>query len=266
MYDQKMKQEIQGYGSEYGSECGSDYVGSHKYAHGGNPYGQKQNQYHKNEENKNIQGENKKNKNSESPSIKKTTQESVDDNDIIPYHLSNLLTNPNNPVVFMDISMGTHLLGRLKIELFQNIVPKTSENFRQFCTGEYKRNNIPMGYKNTLFHRIIKDFMVQGGDILNHDGTGNISIYGNCFDDENFKVKHYQEGLVSMANTGPNTNGSQFFIICKKCEWLDGKNVVFGKLIDTDSLVLLKKMESVTVTAHVCKPKIPVKVVQCGEL
>lgn len=194
------------------------------------------------------------------------TEGYADENDIVPFYLSNLLTNPNNPVVFMDVSMGNHLLGRFKIELFQNVVPKTSENFRQLCTGEYKKNNMAIGYKNTLFHRIIKDFMIQGGDVTKHDGSGNISIYGDCFDDENFDIKHHQEGLVSMANTGPNTNGSQFFIISKKCEWLDGKNVVFGKLIDKDSLILLKKIECVTVTAHVCKPKIPIKVVQCGEL
>jgi len=114
------------------------------------------------------------------------------------------------PIVFFDVSMGETPLGRIKFELFNDIVPKTAENFRQFCTGEYRVNNIPQGYKNSQFHRVIKDFMVQGGDFLNNDGTGSLSIYGKQFADEDLvSVKHTSAGLLSMANSGPNTNGCQ---------------------------------------------------------
>ncbi|SOV75487.1 peptidyl-prolyl cis-trans isomerase [Plasmodium sp. gorilla clade G3] len=192
--------------------------------------------------------------------------EQHNNNNIVPYYLSNLLTNPSNPVVFMDINLGNHFLGKFKFELFENIVPRTSENFRKFCTGEHKINNLPVGYKNTTFHRVIKDFMIQGGDFVNYNGSGCVSIYGEHFDDENFHIKHDKEGLLSMANTGPNTNGCQFFIITKKCEWLDGKNVVFGRIIDNDSLILLKKIENVSVTPYIYKPKIAINIVECGEL
>lgn len=101
-----------------------------------------------------------------------------------------------NPVVFFDISIGGVSAGRLKMELFANVCPKTCENFRQFCTGEYKRNNNPVGYKDCQFHRIIKSFMIQGGDFENHDGTGKISIYGSSFPDENFNLKHVGPGLL----------------------------------------------------------------------
>nr|1Z81_A Chain A, cyclophilin [Plasmodium yoelii yoelii] len=205
-------------------------------------------------------------KDSENKKVENLVLDDNDENTIIPYYLSNLLTNPSNPVVFMDINLGNNFLGKFKFELFQNIVPKTSENFRQFCTGEYKVNNLPVGYKNTIFHRVIKEFMIQGGDFINHNGSGSLSIYGEKFDDENFDIKHDKEGLLSMANSGPNTNGCQFFITTKKCEWLDGKNVVFGRIIDNDSLLLLKKIENVSVTPYIYKPKIPINVVECGEL
>ncbi|KAI9136780.1 cyclophilin-like domain-containing protein [Paraphysoderma sedebokerense] len=168
-----------------------------------------------------------------------------------------------NPIVFMDVSIGGQPAGRLKMELFADSVPKTAENFRQFCTGEHRRNNQPIGYKNATFHRVIKDFMVQGGDFLKADGTGCTSIYGDKFEDENFAHKHTGPGLLSMANSGPNTNGCQFFITCAKCDFLDGKHVVFGKLID--GLLTLRKIENV-MTGPNNRPKLPVMITECGEM
>lgn len=168
-----------------------------------------------------------------------------------------------NPIVFMDISIGGVPAGRLKMELFSDKCPKTAENFRQLCTGEYRLAGKPQGYKNCKFHRVIKEFMVQGGDFLKGDGTGCWSIYGEKFADENLSLKHDQVGLLSMANSGPNTNGCQFFITCGKAEWLDGKHVVFGKLID--GLLTLRKIENVSTSAD-NRPKIPVLVTECGEM
>uniref|UniRef100_A0A0B6Z9L4 Peptidyl-prolyl cis-trans isomerase n=1 Tax=Arion vulgaris TaxID=1028688 RepID=A0A0B6Z9L4_9EUPU len=132
-----------------------------------------------------------------------------------------------NPIVFFDIAIGSTAAGRIKFELFSDIVPKTAENFRQLCTGEYRKDGKPIGYKSASFHRVIKDFMVQGGDFVNGDGTGMTSIYAGPFADENFKKKHEMSGILSMANSGKDTNGCQFFITCAKCDFLDGKHVVF---------------------------------------
>ena len=115
--------------------------------------------------------------------------------------------NPNNPVVFFDVTIGGADVGRIKMELFADVAPKTCENFRQFCTGEYKKGGFPQGYKDIEFHRVIKDFMIQGGDFLKGDGTGCLSIYGTKFNDENFVAKHTGPGLLSSANSGPNSNG-----------------------------------------------------------
>uniref|UniRef100_A0A8C4ZL51 Peptidyl-prolyl cis-trans isomerase n=1 Tax=Gadus morhua TaxID=8049 RepID=A0A8C4ZL51_GADMO len=142
-------------------------------------------------------------------------------------------TNPNNPIVFFDVTIGGQDVGRVKIELFADIVPKTAENFR--------KDGVPIGYKGCTFHRVIKDFMIQGGDFVNGDGTGVCSIYRGPFADENFKVKQSSPGLLSMANSGPGTNGCQFFITCTKCDWLDGKHVVFGKVVD--GLLVMRKIE-----------------------
>ncbi|KAH6560458.1 hypothetical protein BASA61_008792 [Batrachochytrium salamandrivorans] len=168
-----------------------------------------------------------------------------------------------NPIVFMDISIGGQPAGRIKMELFKDIVPKTAENFRQLCTGEYRVNDVPQGFKNCQFHRVIKDFMVQGGDFLKGDGTGALSIYGERFPDENFQLKHSSAGLLSMANSGPNTNGSQFFMTCAKCDFLDGKHVVFGRVID--GLLVLRKIENVP-TGSNSRPRMPVIVSECGEM
>ena len=114
-----------------------------------------------------------------------------------------------NPVVFFDISIAGVAAGRIKMELFADVCPKTAENFRQFCTGEFKKNNLSLGYKACPFHRVIKGFMLQGGDFENADGTGKFSIYGSSFPDENFSLRHTSAGLLSMANSGPNSNGCQ---------------------------------------------------------
>lgn len=172
-------------------------------------------------------------------------------------------SNPNNPVVFLDVSIGGQPVGRMKMELFADVVPKTAENFRQLCTGEHKKSGVPVGFKNSTFHRVIKDFMVQGGDFLKGDGTGSFSIYGTQFEDENFKMKHLGAGYLSMANSGPNSNGCQFFITCAKTDFLDGKHVVFGKLID--GLLTLRKIENVP-TGPNNRPKLPVIITECGEM
>ncbi|GFG37142.1 hypothetical protein Cfor_05802 [Coptotermes formosanus] len=174
------------------------------------------------------------------------------------------LRNPNNPVVFFDISVGTTEIGRMVLELFADVVPKTCENFREFCTGEYRRDGVPLGYKGAIFHRVIKDFMIQGGDFVNGDGTGVMSVYGGgTFADENFNLKHDAPGLLSMANSGKDTNGCQFFITCAKCNFLDGKHVVFGRVVD--GLLVMRKIENVP-TGPNNKPKIPVVISQCGQM
>ncbi|KAH6634268.1 putative U-snRNP-associated cyclophilin, partial [Chaetomium sp. MPI-SDFR-AT-0129] len=169
--------------------------------------------------------------------------------------------------VFFDITLGGEPLGRIIFELFNDVVPKTAENFRQFCTGETTNAlGQPQGYKGSKFHRIIPSFMCQGGDFLNGDGTGSTCIYKTTkFADENFTLKHDQPGLLSMANAGPNTNGSQFFITTVPTPFLDGKHVVFGKVVD--GMDIVKKMEN-TKTGYRGRdvPNLDVVVAECGEM
>ncbi|EFC40134.1 predicted protein [Naegleria gruberi] len=175
------------------------------------------------------------------------------------------MRNPNNPVVFFDVSIGGHAVGRIKIELFADVTPKTAENFRQFCTGEHLKNGVPVGYKGCAFHRVIKDFMIQGGDFVSGDGTGSYSTFGtDQFNDENFTLKHDRPGILSMANSGPNSNGCQFFLTTTKTPWLDGKHVVFGAVLKGFEVV--KKVEAVAVFGSSNKPKMSCLITECGEL
>ncbi|KAK2811954.1 Peptidyl-prolyl cis-trans isomerase H [Emmonsiellopsis sp. PD_5] len=172
--------------------------------------------------------------------------------------------NSTNPVVFFDLTLGGEPLGRIKMELFADVTPRTAENFRQFCTGETKNaRGRPQGYKGCKFHRVIKDFMIQGGDFINGDGTGSATIYGTGkFADENFNLTHDGPGLLSMANSGPNTNGCQFFITTTATPFLNNKHVVFGQVID--GMDIVRMVENTRTTRD--KPNQDVVIVQCGEL
>ena len=176
------------------------------------------------------------------------------------------MTQPYNPPyasVFFDISIGGSPAGRITFDLAAN-TPKTSENFRALCTGEkgVGKSGKPLHYKNCPFHRVIPGFMAQGGDFTNMNGTGGESIYGTKFEDENFINKHIGGGLLSMANAGKNTNGSQFFITTVVTSWLDGKHVVFGKV--TDGMDLLARIEGLG--SRNGSPSAKVVIADCGQL
>ncbi|KAK8511583.1 hypothetical protein V6N12_038185 [Hibiscus sabdariffa] len=172
-----------------------------------------------------------------------------------------------NPRCYLDISIGGEVEGRLIVELYKDFVPKTAENFRALCTGEKgigPNTAAPLHYKGVRFHRIIRGFMIQGGDISAGDGTGGESIYGIKFEDENFELKHERKGMLSMANMGPNTNGSQFFITTNRTSHLNGKHVVFGKVIK--GMGVLRSIDHLATEDGTDYPTQEVIIADCGEI
>ncbi|CAO3562997.1 unnamed protein product [Mortierella alpina] len=173
-----------------------------------------------------------------------------------------------NPRVFFDIDIDGRRIGRVIMELFKDEVPVTAENFRALCTGEKgmsKLSSVPLHYRGSIFHRVIKGFMIQGGDFTRRDGTGGESIYGATLQDEGgFKRKHDTEGLLSMANKGPNTASSQFFLTTRPTPHLDGKHVVFGRVVKGYDVV--EQIENTPTDERNDRPLSTVMISNCGEL
>ncbi|MFQ6667565.1 hypothetical protein Gotur_033529 [Gossypium turneri] len=170
----------------------------------------------------------------------------------------------SNPKVFFDVTIGGEPAGRIMMELFADVTPRTAENFRALCTGEkgVGRSGKPLHYKGSKFHRVIPNFICQGGDFTAGNGTGGESIYGSNFADENFIKKHIGPGVLSMANAGPGTNKSQFFICTTKAEWLDGKHVVFGRVVE--GMKVVRAIEKVGSSRG--KTTKPVVIADCGQI
>ena len=164
--------------------------------------------------------------------------------------------NQLNPIVYMNIKIGEKIK-KIKIELFKNIVPLTVENFRCLCTGEKGEK---LNYKGTIFNKLIKNFIIKGGKI---DDDNKLSIYGNQFENENYFYSHSRRGLLSMSNKSYNSNGSEFFITLKDCIWLDGKNVVFGKIIE--GIDIIREFENIDIDDNDI-PKIPIIIDDCREI
>ncbi len=174
------------------------------------------------------------------------------------------MSEHTNPRVFFDITIGDDAAGRIVFELRTDVVPETAENFRALCTGEKGsgQSGKPLHYKGSTFHRVIPDFMCQGGDFTNGNGTGGESIYGSKFADENFQLKHTDPGLLSMANAGPGTNGSQFFITTTQTPWLDGKHVVFGSVVEGMDVVRAMEAQG----SQSGQPRQRIVITDCGQL
>jgi len=205
------------------------------------------NNFYSNIENRDIENREIKSKELENDEDLNASEDTLN----IVNELHTQLISKNNTVYF-DILIDNNNNGRLIFELFNDIVPVTCKNFIELCKNK--------AYKNNQFHRLIKNFCIQGGDITNQDGTGGISIYGKTFKDENFNIKHDKLGMLSMANSGPDTNNSQFFITLKETPWLDGKHVVFGQI--KSGLNLLKNFNNLEIKDD--KPVNNIIISDCG--
>jgi len=174
--------------------------------------------------------------------------------------------SPSGGQCFFDITIGGAPAGRITFNLFDDVTPRTCANFRALCRGDSNKRTKKgkkLHYKGSGFHRVIKEFMLQGGDFTAHNGTGGESIYGETFKDENFIKKHTRPGLLSMANAGPHTNGSQFFLTTVPCSWLNGKHVVFGEV--ADGMAIVKRVENMRVDGN-DRPREEVRIANCGVL